>query len=377
MAAEFGIALGTNLVTECVKSISRTIKQQILYVFKYQSYTSDLNTQVQELRHKIEREQLRVDHAIRQGDDIHTDVGEWLTKVNQFIGQRTASMYVRDYEAFDSREVVLREIMEPLKDASVNSIGVYGMGGVGKTTLVNQVAWKVIEDELFDDVVMAEVTQKPDKRRIQEKVASDLGLLFEQHENEFDRAHRLRNRLKKGKRRVLVILDNIWAKPDFEAIGIPFGGDGKESALNIEDCKEKSDDDQRLFKILLTSRSLDVLRNDVNIEKIFRVETVSPEEAENLFWRIVGEYHSAKSSTDFWTVAEILGKCAGLPLAIAAIANELKNKSIDTWEHALDQLRTANPRSIPEVDERVVSVVELSVNLLRSDEAKNSFCSAV
>lgn len=39
----------------------------------------------------------------------------------------------------------------------------------------------------------------------------------------------------------------------------------------------------------------------------------------------MGEYHSAESSTDFETVAEIVGKCAGLPLAIATIANALKN----------------------------------------------------
>ncbi|KAJ4701113.1 Disease resistance protein [Melia azedarach] len=117
----------------------------------------------------------------------------------------------------------------------------------------------------------------------------------------------------------------------------------------------------------------------MNIEKNFRVETVSPEEAENLFWRIVGEYHSAKSSTDFRTGAEIVGKCAGLPLAIATIANALKNKSIDAWELALDELRTANPRSIPEVDKRVVSVLELSFNLLPSDEAKKLFllCSLI
>lgn len=73
---------------------------------------------------------------------------------------------------------------------------------------------------------------------------------------------------------MLVILDNIWAKPDFEAIGIPLENDRKKGALHKEDCKEINGDDQRLYKILLTSRSLDILRNDMNIEKNFKVETL-------------------------------------------------------------------------------------------------------
>lgn len=54
--------------------------------------------------------------------------------------ERTASMYVRDYETFNSRESILRNIMDALKDVNVSKIGVYGMAGVGKTTLVKKVA---------------------------------------------------------------------------------------------------------------------------------------------------------------------------------------------------------------------------------------------
>lgn len=49
------------------------------------------------------------------------------------------------------------------------------------------------------------------------------------------------------------------------------------------------------------------------------------------------------------------------------------------WEDALDNLRTSNPRSILEMDKRVVSVIELSFNLLQSHEAMKLFllCSLV
>lgn len=83
---------------------------------------------------------------------------------------------------------------------------------------------------------------------------------------------------------------------------------------------------------------------------------LSHEEAQTLFWKIVGQSHPEKSLTDFQTTAEKVGKCAGLPLAIATIANALQNKSMQAWEDGLDKLRMSNPRSLPEMDERVVSV---------------------
>lgn len=58
--------------------------------------------------------------------------------------------------------------MEALKDDNINVTGVYGIGGVGKTTLVKQVARQVIEDKLFNEVVMVVVSQKPDYKAIYE-----------------------------------------------------------------------------------------------------------------------------------------------------------------------------------------------------------------
>ncbi|KAK9218372.1 hypothetical protein WN943_007009 [Citrus x changshan-huyou] len=50
------------------------------------------------------------------------------------------------------------------------------MGSVGKTTLVKQIAKQVMEDKVFDNVVMAKVTRHPDAQKIQDKLASDLGI---------------------------------------------------------------------------------------------------------------------------------------------------------------------------------------------------------
>ncbi|GMY21238.1 disease resistance protein At4g27190-like [Fagus crenata] len=63
----------------------------------------------------------------------------------------------KDYMTFDSRVSTVEGLMEALRDANINLIGVWGMSGVGKTTLVREVANQVKENKLFDDVAIAEV----------------------------------------------------------------------------------------------------------------------------------------------------------------------------------------------------------------------------
>ncbi|KAL5741067.1 hypothetical protein ACOSQ2_030247 [Xanthoceras sorbifolium] len=189
--------------------------------------------------------------------------------------RKTTSIYTRGYDNFDSRKLIFNNVMEALKEADVNFIGVYGMGGVGKTTLVKRVIGQAIEDKLFDVVVIAEVTETPEIKSIQGQIADELGLKFHE-ESLTGRAARLRDRLKKEKR-VLIVLDNIWAQLDLEVIGIPLGEQEKRSALQEEDQKGRNDE-QRLCKILLTSRNLDVLRDDMNTQKEFSVEILSEED---------------------------------------------------------------------------------------------------
>ncbi|XP_044462368.1 uncharacterized protein LOC123193436 isoform X2 [Mangifera indica] len=421
MAEEIVRSTAAELASKATESAYDLLKQQISYVFKSQSYINNLKDQVQELRMKKERVEKSVESAERQGEEIHNDVKNWLRAADDFtereakaiiedgdkankgsclklkscpnliqqyklgkeavkaavtganlLGkgnfssvsyrpalQRTESMYVRGYEAFDSRKQLLQEIMDTLKDGNVNMIGVHGMGGVGKTTLVKKVAWQAKEDKLFNEVAIAEVTQTPDYKKIQEKLASDLGLEFKQ-ESEYHRASLLRHRIKREKS-LLIILDNIWTKLDLDAIGIPF-----------EDAeKERKDDKIRPCTILFTSRNRDLLSKDMKTKKNIFVDTLSYGDAWNLFQKIVGD--SAENS-DFHPVAvEIVRKCAGLPVAISTIANALKNESLQAWEDALAQLKRSNPKRVLEVDETLYSTIELSYNFLKIEEAKSLF----
>ncbi|KAK7819437.1 putative disease resistance protein [Quercus suber] len=80
----------------------------------------------------------------------------------------------------------MEEILKALKDDNnnINIVGVHGMGGVGKTTMVKQVAEKVMTEGLFHRVVMASVSQIVNLKKIQISIADGLELFLKKKSDE-------------------------------------------------------------------------------------------------------------------------------------------------------------------------------------------------
>ncbi|KAK6933592.1 NB-ARC [Dillenia turbinata] len=132
-----------------------------------------------------------------------------------------SAIFSGDTVPLGSRDSIMEEILEVLKKDDVKVLGLYGMGGVGKTTLVQEVVKRAEAVNLFDVILMAVVSQVPSMRKIQDELASKLGLsLGDDKESDSIRAGRLHEKLEKiGK--VLVILDDLWKHLDLQAVGIP------------------------------------------------------------------------------------------------------------------------------------------------------------
>lgn len=392
------------------------IRSNISYVSNYQRHVEELSEVLMRLKNEKEDVQSAVDYAMTKGEVIYEDVNRWLIDVGGFtekveailadegeaekgcflglcpnlfwrynLSKRaveaarkgsdlmaegnfnttsyirapewTETLHVRGYEWFESRMPTFRGIMEALRDDNIDMIGVYGMAGVGKTTLVKQVARQVVEDKLFDEVAMAVVSQIPDYKAIQNEIAGALGLFLGEHEDVSERAHLLRQRLKAT--RVLVILDDIWNKLDLDAVGIPY-----------RDYENEIKGDQRQCTILLTSRDQNLLCNEMNSQKNFLIDALCQHEALHLFKRMVGDF---PETSDLQPLAkEIARECGGLPLVVTTVARALKHRSPFVWKDALHQLG----RSISidsGVNDEIYSSIQLSYKYLNNEEAKTMF----
>ncbi|KAL4377128.1 hypothetical protein GQ457_02G040080 [Hibiscus cannabinus] len=386
--------------------------RQLSYLFKTKTKLQNFRNKVRDLEEARQRLQQSVKAATNNGEEIFDDVKRWLTEVDEKISGQTATQMQEDeekatkrclagfcpdfmsryhlskkadkeanaiaqllmekdafnavgylpaaqamdttrhdkeYEAFGSRNRAFDELMAALEDDAVSIIGVYGMGGVGKTTLVKEAAKQANEKQLFDEVVLVSIKQKPNMVNVQEEIAEKLGMAMSE-KNVDARAARLRGRL--NEKRILIVLDDIWESLELEALGISCG------------------DKQKGCKILTTSRRLDVLES-LNSQPNISIETLKEDEAWNLFKKMAG----LVEESDFQSTAvEVAKRCAGLPIAIATIAKALKpKKNLFEWKNALGQLSQPSERNFKGIPKDAYSAIELSYAFLDAEELRPIF----
>ncbi|XP_048135360.1 disease resistance protein At4g27190-like isoform X1 [Rhodamnia argentea] len=254
----------------------------------------------------------------------------------------SASTSIRDDGVFKSRAQMIRDIMDALANDSNSVVGVYGMGGVGKSTLLVDAERRIREEKSFDLVAKADVSENPDIKRIQGEIAHALGLSDIKDEDIVSvRAELLRTRLEKEereKKKVLIILDNLWKGLDLRSVGIPCGHDNK-----VIGCK-----------LLLTSRNRDVLRREMGCDRDFLLGELQEEEAKELFEKIVG---NKVHVDEFKPLAdEALHKCAGVPFLILAIAKRFKDAGFSEWKDTLKRIEMSKDKGINDVINKMLQL---------------------
>ncbi|KAF8400755.1 hypothetical protein HHK36_014055 [Tetracentron sinense] len=162
-------------------------------------------------------------------------------------------------------DLMFEKVWRCLGDEQVGIMGLYGMGGVGKTTLlkkINNEFLKTTHD--FDLVIWVVVSKDSNVGKIQKDVGFKLELSWSENVSRDSRASDIFSVLRRKK--FVLLLDDIWEAVDLLNIGIPLP------------------DDQNKSKVVFTTRSEDVCGH-MEAHKKIRVQCLMREEAWDLFRR--------------------------------------------------------------------------------------------
>ncbi|GMJ11392.1 hypothetical protein HRI_004808400 [Hibiscus trionum] len=251
----------------------------------------------------------------------------------------------------EGETVVKAEIWNYLMGDETGMVGVCGMGGIGKTTIMKHIHNQLLKESkaLFEKLIWVTVSKEINIPNLQQEIAKAFGIVA-LPELEQERVAVLMDEL--GKKKFVLILDDVWKKFSLSEVGIP---------IPTSSCGSK---------LVLTSRSIEECRSmDC---KIVKVKPLSNKESMNLFLKHVG-----REVLDVPSLKEVLGhivkECDGLPLAIVVIAGSMKGTfDVREWRNALRELRE-HVRSVKNADEEIYERLKFSFDRLRDQKIQNCF----
>ncbi|KAL5726024.1 hypothetical protein ACHQM5_009097 [Ranunculus cassubicifolius] len=385
---------------EVTKSAIVHVERQFGYLIHFRRSINTLNEKIKQLTDMQGYVQASIDAATRNVELIFETVQEWMTRVDLVLSQATELskearvinswfrgwccgrfslgrkarktiefieriheegssfgttissrkptqslnvMGIEDFNAFASRASTTEEILKALLDDAINLVGVHGMPGVGKTTLVKAIAKQVKEEQLFEEVVVVTVSQNLNLIKLQEDMAERLDLSLD-GDNLSTRVERLAERLNQDTKTTLVILDDVWDRIELLEVGIPYKNKGK--------C----------CKVIFTTRD-QALCDQMEANAQIEVALLSKEDSWVLFCQKSG------TVADLSLARELLNECKCLPLAITTLGLALRNKNENVCADALQQLRKSIFKGMSPVN----SSIKLSYNFLESESTKICF----
>ncbi|KAA3481941.1 TMV resistance protein N-like [Gossypium australe] len=212
----------------------------------------------------------------------------------------------------DQKKTILRLIDQ--EDNRI--IGLWGMGGIGKTTLAD-VVYKEASPKFEDHHFLQNVCEKLQKQRMESLRNDFLSKLLNQNICIDTPAigstliQRLNNK------RVIVVIDDVNDPDQIDCMGVKHFGKGS--------------------KIIVTSRDRQVLKNG-GVDKLHEVKKLNENDSLRLFSTFA--FKLLNPSADFRDLSyKFVNYAQGSPLALKVLGSKLYTKPKKDWESEVDKLK--------------------------------------
>ncbi|KAJ0466363.1 putative P-loop containing nucleoside triphosphate hydrolase, leucine-rich repeat domain superfamily [Helianthus annuus] len=275
--------------------------------------------------------------------------------VNSQPTSSTTSMPSPVGDVFKSRDKPFNDALKFLQQDNNKSqvIALSGMGGIGKTTMMEQLKVDKNVTKLFDYIVKVAIGRDPNMLSIQNDIALCLGGEGLPEAIQTSRADNLCTKFKtileKEKKKILVILDDVWEKLNLQDIGLTSPlPEGVKLFLTSRDsniCKQIAADARSTFQEV-------------------KVDVLEEAEAKKFFFQITEVLEDDHDK--YRTGCNIVKKCGCLPLAIKLIALTLKSQEDYVWSDTLNCLNNND------LDDNVKEIIKISYEYIK-DENKEIF----
>ena len=213
-------------------------------------------------------------------------------------------------------------------------VGICGMGGMGKTTLAQEIYRRISENFEASSFIanIREETKNKGLVSLQEQLLSKI--LMESKIkiwNDFEGKNVIRNALHNKK--VFIVLDDVDGEEQLRALA------GKRDWFGLGS------------RIIVTSRDRHLLKRcDVNV--IYTAKGLSDDDALKLF--SLKAFHKPHPEENFVNLSMFFVKYAkGLPLALKVLGSLLFDKTMNEWKSALIKLKA-------EIDVNIMKILQIS-----------------
>ncbi|XP_030544079.1 disease resistance protein RPS5-like [Rhodamnia argentea] len=295
----------------------------------------------------------RVDQLLNDARQLQHEKGEFRDVTSPLPPPQVLEMPMVKTVGLD---VFLNKVWKWLVDEKqVRVIGLYGKGGVGKTTLMKRINEELLHaNHGFDIVIWVVVSRQVNEDSIRDAIRKRLHIQDESWNrwSQEERVNHLCDALTRKK--FVLLIDDVWRRLDLSNIGV--------AHHSLENGS----------KVVFTTR-LEHVCDQMEADKTLEVQCLTREEALKLFEKNVG-----KSLVDCHQEIRDLAKdiaeeCKGLPLALITVGRAMARKDNPReWRHALTTLRN-NPHKLSGMVEEVYHILEFSYNCLNDSTLQACF----